>query len=279
MTRICELFDLTGRVAIVTGGGGLLGGKFVEALAAAGATVYSVDLSDERLAAVRESCPPDLRARVKPTVLDITVEPDVESGIRRVREESGSIDIVVNSAAVDPKFEPGALNQGESPGAFTSYSLENWRRSMEVNLTGAFLVTRACCRFMEQAESGVVVNISSTYGLVGPDQRIYENPEANGESRFFKPVDYSVTKAGMLGFTRALAAYYQGRGIRVNALSPGGTFNDNPESFVERYSYRTITGRMARPDDYVGAIVYLCSDASAYMTGSNLVVDGGWTAL
>jgi NAD(P)-dependent dehydrogenase (short-subunit alcohol dehydrogenase family) len=107
---------------------------------------------------------------------------------------------------------------------------------------------------------------------------LYESKTQN-TPRFYKPVDYSVTKAGVLGFTRALAAYYRGTGIRVNALSPGGTFNNNPDDFVERYSYRTITGRMATPDDYTGAIIYLCSPASSYMTGANLIVDGGWTAL
>jgi NAD(P)-dependent dehydrogenase (short-subunit alcohol dehydrogenase family) len=220
------IFDLSGRVALVTGGAGLLGAEFVRSLAAAGARVYSIDVNSGRLDAVRAGYAKDIAERVNPCELDITNEAAVDHVVDRIHANEGHIDILVNSAAVDPKFDAHALARGESPGAFTSYSLANWQRSMDVNLTGAFLITRAVCRHMESANRGVIINISSTYGLVGPDQRIYEND--NDTNRFFKPVDYSVTKAGILGFTRALAAYYQNRGIRVNALSPVGTYNGNP---------------------------------------------------
>lgn len=264
-------FDLTGRHAVVTGAAGLLGRVFADALAERGATVHLLDLDGDRLREVAAWIA--ARAVVAPTTaaLDITDEDQVRAAVGRI----GQVDVLVNSAAIDPKFEPGYPRQGH----LSTYPLDRWRASMDVNLTGTFLVTRECCRRMEsQGERGrgVVVNVSSTYGLVGPDQRIYE---AEGAEEFFKPVDYSVTKAGLLGFTRAVAAMYRDTDIRVNALTPGGAFNGQDDEFVRRYSARTILGRMAEPDDYRGAITFLCSDASRYMTGANLVVDGGWTAL
>ncbi|MCU1369605.1 MAG: putative oxidoreductase [Ilumatobacteraceae bacterium] len=265
-----ELFDLTGRRAVVTGAAGLLGREFAGALAAAGAHVVLVDRDEAATAAVAATIAEE--AAVAPTVLalDITDPAAVGPAIEALAE----VDILVNSAAIDPKFEPGA----ELAGHLTHYSLEKWKASLDVNLTGSFLMTQACCRLMEQQGDrgrGAIVNLSSTYGLGGPDQRIYRG--ADGQ-KFFKPVDYSVTKAGMLGFTRAVAALYAGTEIRVNALTPGGAFNGQDDEFVQQYSARTILGRMAAPADYRGAMVFLCSDASRYMTGANLVVDGGWTA-
>ena len=255
-----DLFDL--------GGAGLLGPVFGGALADAGASVVLIDVNAagvERNAAAIDGA----TART----LDITDEAAVEMAVA----EQGQIDILINAAAVNPKFEADDSGAVRNAGAFTGYSLENWQRSVDVNLTGAFLMTRAVCRSMERTGRGTIVNIASHYGLRGPDQRIYR--DADGNQNFFKPVDYSVTKAGMLGFTRALAAYYRGTSIRVNALTPGGAFNGHDDTFVEQYAARTVLGRMAEPDEYRGAILFLCSEASSYMTGANLVVDGGWTAL
>ena len=188
----------------------------------------------------------------------------------------GSIDILVNSAALDPKFDPAATEKGIAPGRFEDYPLDQWNAALQVNLTGTFLMTQACVKPMiERGARGSIINICSTYGLNGPDQRIYVK---DGKRVAFKPVYYTVTKAGVLGFTRYLAAYYAGTEIRVNALTPGGVFNDHEEYFVQNYSARTILGRMARPDEMNGALLFLASDASSYMTGANLVVDGGWTA-
>jgi NAD(P)-dependent dehydrogenase (short-subunit alcohol dehydrogenase family) len=270
-----ELFDLTGRRAVVTGGAGLLGRVFANALADLGASTYVLDRAIHSAEAVAAA----LRAeggKAEAVGCDITDEHQVDDVIDRLAQ-GGPIDVLVNSAAVDPKTGAGA--GGLDTTGFTSYSIERWRRSLDVNLTGTFLVTRAVCRHMERngGGTGVIVNISSTYGLTGPDQRLYDRRD--GTPREFKPVDYSVTKAGMLGFTRALAAYYRGTKIRVNALSPGGAFDDHDPTFAQAYGDRTILGRMAEPSEYRGAIGFLCSDASSYMTGSNLVVDGGWTAL
>lgn len=276
MSDLDDLFSLSGRTAIVTGAGGLLGQAFVRGLVMAGAKVVMLDKSKERLKQSADGIDERYAHRLELLECDITDEIDTETCIGNLSKRS-NIHILVNSAAIDPKFDMDSVQEGEAIGAFTNYSLDNWKRSLDVNLTGTFIISRAVCRQMEKQNSGVIVNISSTYGITGPDQRIYKSTERSFE--FFKPVDYSVTKAGILGFTRALAAYYQGTGIRVNALTPGGTLNNQSEEFIEHYSYRTITGRMATPNDYVGAIIFLCSDTSSYMTGSNLIVDGGWTAI
>jgi len=189
-------------------------------------------------------------------------------------ESFGSLDILINSAALDPKFDPENLDT-QSTNAFETYPLENWNKAIDVNLTGMFLVCQTCARQMLKQNYGVIINICSTYGLVGPDQRIYARP--NGP-RQYKPVYYTVSKAGVMGLTRYLATYYAGKSIRVNALTPGGIFNHHDDVFVKAYASRTVLGRMANLDEMNGAIVFLASDASSYMTGANLVVDGGWTA-
>ena len=181
---------------------------------------------------------------------------------------------LVNSAGMDPKFDPQNLDR-QNKYAFENYDLEAWRFTLEINLTGMFLATQATVPAMLEAGKGSIVNISSTYGLNGPDQRIY--PQIDGQISY-KPVDYSVAKAGVIGFTRYLAAYYAGKNIRVNALSPGGIFNGHNDDFSRNYAAKTIMGRMADIDEMDAAMLFLCSDASSYMTGSNLVVDGGWTA-
>lgn len=264
-------FDLSNREAIVTGAAGLLGREFAAALADRGATVHLLDLDAPAVHDVAGQLAANSAVRVVPRVVDITDE----AAVRREIEAIGRVDILVNSAAIDPKFEPGRPRQGH----LVDHPLAQFEASLRVNLTGAFLMTRESCRVMEtQGErgEGVIINVSSTYGLTGPDQRIYQAP---GREPFWKPVDYSVTKAGILGLTRAVAAMYRETDIRVNALTPGGTFNGQEDDFVRAYSARTILGRMAEPADFRGAIVFLCSDASRYMTGANLVVDGGWTAL
>lgn len=275
MTGTRELFDLSGRRAVITGGAGLLGPVFAGALLEAGAAVTLVDVDPTALERAADRIGTGIN-RAACVTCDITDERAVDSAIGRLAED-GPIAILVNAAAVNPKFEPDENGEVHNAGAFTSYTLDNWRRSLDVNLTGAFLVTRAVCRDMERQGRGAIVNIASHYGLIGPDQRIYRKPD--GSQDFFKPVDYSTTKAGLLGFTRALAAYYRETAIRVNALTPGGAFNGHDEGFVRHYSARTALGRMAAPDEYRGAILFLCSDASSYMTGANLVVDGGWTAM
>jgi 2-deoxy-D-gluconate 3-dehydrogenase len=262
-------------VAIVTGGPGLLGREFCRTLAEAGAAVVVADINGAAAAAVAS----DLTHQGGQAIgvqVDITRPESVRDLVTTTLTAFGRVDILVNSAALDPKFDPDALARGIVPGRFEDYPLEQWNAALNVNLTGMFLVTQACVRpMLEQGKKGSIINICSTYGLNGPDQRIYIK---EGRPQTFKPVYYTVTKAGVLGFTKYLAAYYAGTEIRVNALTPGGVFNNHDDTFVQNYSAKTILGRMARKDEMNGALLYLASEASSYMTGSNVVVDGGWTA-
>lgn len=273
MPTIQSQFDISGRVAIVTGGAGLLGAEFCRTLAEAGAQVVVADIQVEAievviagLEAAGYSC------RGVPT--DITAPASTMALVAETLDTYGRLDILVNSAALDPKFDPQHA-RSDASGAFESYPLEAWQQALDVNLTGMFLCSQAAVVPMLAQEHGVIINLCSMYGLVGPDQRLYERP---GQPPQFKPVYYSVTKAGVLGFTRYLAAYYAGQNIRVNALTPGGVFKKHDEVFMEAYAARSILRRMARLDEMNGALLFLASDASSYMTGANLVVDGGWTA-
>jgi 2-deoxy-D-gluconate 3-dehydrogenase len=273
--KIQEKFDLTGRVAVVTGGVGLLGAEFCRTLAEAGAAVAVVDLNASASQAVAESLKDSgYEALALPT--DITQPDSVAAALQQILSRYGRLDVLVNSAALDPKFDPEAVTRGITPGAFEDYPLDLWTSALNVNLTGTFLMTQACVRpMLEQGKKGSIINICSTYGLNGPDQRIYVKDRKRVA---FKPIYYTVTKAGVLGFTKYLAAYYAETEIRVNALTPGGVFNNHEDYFVKNYSAKTILGRMAKKDEMNGGLLFLASDASSYMTGNNLVVDGGWTA-
>jgi NAD(P)-dependent dehydrogenase (short-subunit alcohol dehydrogenase family) len=267
-----DLFNLSGRAAIVTGGAGLLGAQFCRTLAQAGAQVVIADVdraASEDLA--QALCGLGHAAIAVET--DVADPVSVQGMVAAALKAFGRLDILVNSAALDPKFDPLCTSSGS--GAFEDFSLAAWKQALSVNLTGAFLCCQAVVQPMLQQGNGVIVNLSSIYGLAGPDQRLYQQP---GQPPRYKPVYYSVTKAGILGLTRYLATYYAGRNIRANALTPGGVFNGHDESFVQAYSARAVLGRMAEKDEMNGALLFLASDASAYMTGANLVVDGGWTA-
>jgi NAD(P)-dependent dehydrogenase (short-subunit alcohol dehydrogenase family) len=272
---IQDKFDLSGRVAVVTGGAGLLGAEFCRTLAEAGAAVVVVDLNASASQAVADALTKNgYEALAVPT--DITNPVSVNALVEKILSAFERLDVLVNSAALDPKFDADAMKKGITPGAFEDYPLDQWNAALGVNLTGMFLVTQACVGPMiEQGKKGSIINICSTYGLNGPDQRIY----IKGDERVaFKPVYYTVTKAGVMGFTKYLAAYYAETEIRVNALTPGGVFNNHEDYFVKNYSAKTILGRMAKKDEMNGALLFLASDASSYMTGNNVVVDGGWTA-
>ena len=271
--QIMDKFDMHGRAVIVTGGAGLLGKQFSLALAQAGAMVMVADLATQAARdQARLLCDQNLVAQA--VEVDVTNPDSTADMVSETVRAFGRLDVLINSAALDPKFDPQHAGS-QAANAFESYALDAWHQALDVNLTGMFLASQAAVKPMLAQGQGAIVNICSTYGLNGPDQRIYRRPDG---SQSFKPVYYSVTKAGVLGFTRYLAAYYAGQNIRVNALTPGGVFNGHDEVFSEAYSAKTILGRMARVDEMSAAMLFLASDASSYMTGSNLVVDGGWTA-
>ncbi len=273
MPDLPELFDLTDRVAIVTGGAGLLGAEFCRTLAEAGAAVTIADLDGEAAADLAASLTQNgHRARGRET--DVTSVDSVKGMVAATLEAFGRLDILINSAALDPKFDP-ASSPNLQPSSFATYPLELWQQALDVNLTGAMLCCQAAVHPMLAQGRGTIINIASIYGIAAPDQRLYQR---EGHPPQFKPACYTVTKAGLLGLTKYLAAYYAGKDIRVNALTPGGVFNGHDDEFLQAYAARAILGRMAEKDEMNGAILFLASDASQYMTGANLIVDGGWTA-
>jgi NAD(P)-dependent dehydrogenase (short-subunit alcohol dehydrogenase family) len=268
------LFDLSRDVAVVTGGAGRLGREYARTLAAAGAKVAIFDLpgvAPDETRAFRQ-------AGILVTELDITSRDAVESAMQNVVSTIGTPTVLVNNAGMGSSPVGAALENGP----FEDYPEAAWDTMIDSHLKGALFVSQAFVRAFRQttdaARSGSIINVSSTYGVVTPDQSLYEYRRREGVP-YFKPVGYSVAKAGVLNFTRWLAEYCAPFGIRVNTLVPGGVREDGhaPE-FVAEYERRTPLGRMAQPGDYNGAVLFLASRASSYMTGSMVVVDGGWTA-
>ncbi len=266
-----DLFSLKDKVAIVTGACGLLGTKHCGALAAAGAHVVVADL--EEVAARRVAA--GVGEGHLGIGLDVTEPASLQAARQRILDAYGRIDVLVNNAAINDMFENPLLAAEQS--RFEQYPLEMWDRSWKVNVSGVFLCSQVFGGVMAERGAGSIINIASTYGIVAPDQNIYR--DAEGKQTFYKSPAYPVTKSAVIGFTKFLASYWGNRNVRVNTLSPGGVENSQEEWFRKNYAAKTPLGRMAAPSDYQGAIIFLASDASAYMTGANLVVDGGWTAI
>ncbi len=268
-------FDLCGRVVIVTGGAGMLGREYCRAFAESSAHVVIADLRGGAAKDFASEINVGNHTKAIGVETDVTNKLSVQSMVNRVIDEFGKIDILVNNAALDPKFD--AEHASEHTNTFEDYPLELWNESVAVDLTGMFLCSQAVAKPMLAENQGVIINICSTYGVVGPDQRLYERDDSSAP-KTFKPITYSVTKSAVLGLTRYLATYFAGKNIRVNALTLGGVYNEHDDEFVRRYSYRTPLGRMAGKSEYCGALIFMASDAASYMTGANLVIDGGWTA-
>jgi NAD(P)-dependent dehydrogenase (short-subunit alcohol dehydrogenase family) len=268
--KIPALFSLKEKVAVVTGALGLIGKHHCHALAEAGANVVVCDLNESECANFAAT----LSVLSLGISVDITNKKSVQDLKRKVLSNYGKIDILVNNAAINDKFEDPISALEES--MFENYPVEMFKKSLDVNVTGMFICSQVIGSEMAKKAYGSIINVASTYGIVAPDQSIYKNE--NGEQTFYKSVAYPVTKGAVISFTRFLAAYWGNKGVRVNTLSPGGVKDNQEEFFVKNYSSKTPLGRMAHPTDYKGALVFLASDASSYMTGANLVVDGGWTA-
>ncbi len=265
-----SLFSLNGKVAVVTGALGLIGREHCKALAEAGAHVVVADLDDRscRLFA----------AELSPESVGIAVNITDKESVIRLKDKTldtfGRIDILVNNAAINDQFENPKTTADLS--RFENYPVDLFRKSLDVNVTGTFLCSQILGTEMAKQGKGSIINIASTYGMNGPDQSIYVRPDDS--QPFFKPPAYTASKGAVIAFTRFLSAYWGKSGVRVNTLTPGGVENGQDEYFIGNYSKKTQLGRMASPKDYRGAIVFLASDASSYMTGANLIVDGGWTA-
>jgi NAD(P)-dependent dehydrogenase (short-subunit alcohol dehydrogenase family) len=261
-----RLFSLEGKTALVTGALGLIGREHCRALAGAGARVVVADLDGKAC----EGFARELGGGALGVGVDITSA----DSVRRASRATGVLDVLVNNAAINDKFEsPQAAAELSK---FENYPLELWQKSLDVNVTGTFLCCQVFGAEMAKRGKGSIVNVASTYGIVAPDQSIYRRPD--GTQGFYKSAAYPATKGAVISLTRFLAAYWGEAGVRVNTLSPGGVENGQDEHFVKAYSARTPLHRMAKATDYQGALVFLASEASSYMTGANLVVDGGWTA-
>jgi NAD(P)-dependent dehydrogenase (short-subunit alcohol dehydrogenase family) len=264
-----DVFDVTGRVMVVTGGCGQLGRQFCLALARRGARVAALDVT----AAAGGDSSTFGHEQILPVRVDVTSRDSIEAALKIVNARWGVPHGLVNAAAIDAP--PDAPAQDNGP--FEHVPESSWDRVMDVNVKGTMLCCQVVGGQMADAGRGSIVNISSIYGIVSPDQRLYEYRRETGEA-FVKPVAYSASKSALLNLTRYLATYWADKNVRVNTVTFGGVFNGQDDRFVEAYKARVPLKRMAQPDEYNGAIVFLLSDASSYMTGSNLVIDGGWTA-
>jgi NAD(P)-dependent dehydrogenase (short-subunit alcohol dehydrogenase family) len=270
-------FDLSGRVALVTGAAGLLGREHCIALAECGAKVVLTDLNTAVAQAADRLRDETGRDVFTGLTMDVTDPGSIRAACDSVVSHHGGVHILINNAAIDPKVKPdGGLREASR---LENFPLEDWRLQVDVGLTGAFLCSQVFGTWMAQHGGGAILNIASDLSVIAPDQRLYRKPGLPEDRQPVKPVTYSVIKTALIGLTRYLAAYWAQDDVRVNALSPGGVYADQPEEFVQRLAALIPMRRMAARDEYRAAVQFLCSDASRYLTGQNIVMDGGRSVL
>ena len=271
-------FNISGNVCVVTGGGGLIGLKHTEAILEGGGIPVLLDIGqsgmDRNVSKVKKEYGDDVV--VETFVTDIT-DRDALCGVRdMLLEKYGHIDTLINNAANNPKVEGGSKNLGAIQ--FHNFPVDMWNQDIAVGLTGAMLCAQVFGEVMEKQGKGVVLNISSDYGLIAPDQRIYRKENLPEDQQTVKPMSYSVVKHGIIGLTKYLAIYWANKGIRVNTLCPASLENGQDSEFINKISNLIPMGRMSNPDEYVCTVLYMISDATTYMTGSTVVLDGGRTS-
>lgn len=267
-----KIFDLTNRNIVVTGSAGLLGTQYAHILSEAGANVILVDINFKKNKKLEQTLVRKFKTKAKAYSTNLAKKSDVQKLRKNVTVDYKKIDGLVNNAAYTTNISRKEAAKFYVP--FERLSLDVWEKTLGINLTGVFLCSQEFGKIMSQQKKGIIVNVSSIYGIVGADQRIY------GKSKLNPSASYAATKGSIINLTRYLAAYWQRKNIRVNTLTLGGVFDGSYHNskFVKSYSEKTILGRMANKDEFNGALLFLLSDASSYMTGANLVVDGGWTA-
>ncbi len=290
-------FSLKGKVCIITGGGGLIGMKHAEAVLEGEGIPVLLDIAEEGMQRVKKSLMEEYGSDkdgkelsltggtyeadtaepvIETFVMDITKRRELEKVRDILLQKYGHIDALINNAANNPKVEGGSKNLAATK--FPDFPVEIWDADLAVGLTGAMLCAQVFGGVMERQEKGVIINISSDYGLISPDQRVYRKEGIPEEEQIVKPVSYSVVKHGIIGLTKYLATYWAKKGIRVNTLCPASLANGQDEEFVKKLSNLIPMGRMSNPDEYVGTVLYMLSEASSYMTGATVVLDGGRTS-
>ena len=273
MLPLPAVYSLEGKTALITGGAGLLGVQHAAALAEIGARVViaDIDASAAKAAAARLETQYG-EGRALGVALDVTIPASVQKALEITLERCGGVHVLVNNAAIDPKVSADSVVETSR---LENFPLEQWRFQIDVGLTGAFICSQVFGGWMAAHGGGAILNIASDLAVFAPDQRLYRQTGVAEDRQPVKPVTYSVIKTGLVGLTRYLATYWNEQHVRVNALSPGGVYNGQPDEFVARLSQLIPLGRMAHADEYRAAVQFLCSSASSYMTGQNIVMDGG----
>jgi NAD(P)-dependent dehydrogenase (short-subunit alcohol dehydrogenase family) len=263
--------DIKNKVVVLIGSTGILGTEYVKFLSSEGANVVIGDINLDKCIEYAEQIKSDYNTNPLPLYIDLYEEKSIREFFKNIIDYYSKIDTVINNSQVKPK---GFYD------SFENYSKKTLMRVLEGNTVGMAISCQEACKIFLKQGYGNIVNVASIYGITGADQRLYDSVSNiyNPSERFSSPVSYAVSKAGVVNMTRYLAAYYREKNIRVNCLTPGGVFDNHDVNFNNNYSRRTLLGRMANKKEYNGAMLYLVSEASSYMTGANLVVDGGWTA-
>ena len=263
--KVIKKNDLSEKVVFLTGAAGILGTQYATALSNAGANVVLADINYKQCKKIEIELKKEFDVTPFSLKMDISNKKSIDSGISKVLKKFSKIDVLVNNA-VFPE------TQKERSIEFEKFPLELWNKIFAVNVTGVFLCNQKIGAIMVKQQKGSIINISSMYGMVAADQRIYGNSGLNSTAA------YAVTKSSLFNFTRYLASYWRNTGVRINTLTLGGVENNQDPKFIRKYSEKTMIGRMTKKNEYTGALIFLASDASSYMTGSNMVVDGGWSA-
>jgi NAD(P)-dependent dehydrogenase (short-subunit alcohol dehydrogenase family) len=265
------LFDVSDEVVVITGVSGGLGLEYAYAFLQSNAKVVGLDIKESQATKTLSS---EYPKNFLFSLSDVTNKSSIKESLDSTIDIFGKVTVLINNAAID---SPPSASKDEN-GPFENYPEKSWDKIMDVNLKSIFLCSQVFGSKMAEQNHGSIINISSIYGLVSPDQTIYDYRRKNGDD-FYKPIAYSVSKSGVLNLTRYLSTYWAKKNVRVNSLTLAGVFNDQDQDFLDAYTSRIPIGRMAKKTEYNGAVIFLASNASKYMTGSNLVIDGGWTAI